>query len=93
MIVDFRLQIADWVSAIQSAIYNLQSAIDRRGEPMRGPEIPYRCQSCGQISPRNDLPRNSWGDPSCPACGSLHIERYYSKADSLYASFFLFKVY
>jgi hypothetical protein len=60
---------------------------------MRGPDIQYHCESCGQISLRKDLPRKAWGDPACPACGSLHIERYRSKADSLYARFFLFKVY
>ena len=60
---------------------------------MRGPDIQYRCQSCGQISLRKDLPRNAWGDPACPACSSLHIERYRTKAESLYSVFFMFKVY
>ena len=60
---------------------------------MRGPDIQIRCESCGQISRRKDLPRNAWGDASCPACGSLRLERYRSKAESLYATFFLFKVY
>jgi hypothetical protein len=60
---------------------------------MRGPDIQFRCEPCGRISPRNDLLRNSWGDPACPACGSLRLERYRSKAASLYSMFFLFKVY
>ena len=60
---------------------------------MRGPDIQYRCDSCGQISLRKDLPRNAWGDPSCRACSSLHIERYHTKAATLYSMFFLFKVY
>jgi hypothetical protein len=60
---------------------------------MRGPDIPYRCQSCGQISLRKDLPRNSWGDPACPACNSLEIERYHTRGESLYSLFFMFKVY
>jgi hypothetical protein len=60
---------------------------------MRGPDIQYRCGSCGQISLRKDLPRNSWGDPACPACSSLQIERYRSRADALYSVFFMFKVY
>jgi len=65
----------------------------KRGEAMRGPDIQYRCQSCGQITLRKDLPRNAWGDPSCPACNSLQIERYRSRAATLYATFFMFKVY
>jgi len=60
---------------------------------MRGPDIQYRCQSCGQIVLRKDLPRNVWGAPSCPACSSLQIERYRSRAATLYATFFMFKVY
>ena len=60
---------------------------------MRGPDIQYRCQSCGQITLRKDLPRNAWGDPSCPVCNSLQIERYRTRADSLYSLFFMFKVY
>ena len=34
---------------------------------MRGTDIQYRCQACGQISLRKDLPRNSWGDPILPS--------------------------
>ena len=60
---------------------------------MRGPDIPYRCESCGQISLRKDLPRDSWGDPCCPACKSPSIERYHTKSETVYAWFFLFKVY
>jgi hypothetical protein len=60
---------------------------------MRGPDIQYCCKSCGQISFRKDLPRNAWGDPSCPTCSSLDIERYRTKAATLYSMFFLFKVY
>jgi hypothetical protein len=60
---------------------------------MRGPDILYRCRSCNQISPRKDLSYNTWGDPSCPGCGSLEIERYRSRADTLYSIFFMFKVY
>ena len=60
---------------------------------MRGPDTQYRCTSCGQISLRKDLMRNAWDDPSCPACSSLQIERYRTKAATLYSMFFLFKVY
>jgi len=60
---------------------------------MRGPDLQFRCKSCAQISLRKDLPRNTWGDPSCPACGSLDIERYRTRAASLYGTFFMFKVY
>ena len=60
---------------------------------MPGPDIQFRCASCGQISLRKDLPRNAWGDPSCPACSSLQIERYRTRADALYSVFFMFKVY
>jgi hypothetical protein len=65
----------------------------KRGGAMREPDIQYRCKSCAQISLRKDLPRNTWGDPSCPACSSLQIERYRTRAASLYAIFFMFKVY
>ena len=60
---------------------------------MRGPDIQYRCQSCGQITLRKDLPRNVWGDPSCPACSSLQIERYRTSAETVYAWFFTFRVF
>ena len=60
---------------------------------MRGPDIQFRCQSCGQISLRKNLPRNSWGDPTCPACDSLKIERHRTRGESLYSVFFMFKVY
>jgi hypothetical protein len=60
---------------------------------MRGPDMSYRCQSCGQIALRKDLLRNSWGDPSCPECNSLQIERYHTTSETVYAWFFTFKVY
>ncbi|MDQ2997979.1 MAG: hypothetical protein M3R61_13125 [Chloroflexota bacterium] len=60
---------------------------------MRGPDIQYRCTSCGQISLRNDLPRNAWGDPACLACSSLQIERHRTRAETVYAWFFTFRVF
>jgi len=60
---------------------------------MPSPDIPYHCQSCGQISLRKDLPRNSWGDPACPACGSLQLERYRTTSEVFYNWFFTFRVF
>jgi hypothetical protein len=60
---------------------------------MRGPDLQYRCQSCSQITLRKDLPRDSWGDSCCPACGSLRIERYRTRSETVYAWFFTFRVF
>jgi hypothetical protein len=60
---------------------------------MSGPAIQYHCESCGQIGARSDLRRDSWGDPYCPACQSPKVQRYRSRAATLYSIFFLFKVY
>ncbi|HEU5097523.1 MAG TPA: hypothetical protein VFU22_00655 [Roseiflexaceae bacterium] len=60
---------------------------------MPRPDIQYHCESCGQIGPRSDLRRDSWGDAYCPACRSPKIERYHTRSETFYAWFFTFRVF
>ncbi|MEN9937642.1 MAG: hypothetical protein RLZZ387_4221 [Chloroflexota bacterium] len=55
--------------------------------------ILFTCRACGASSPASGLRAGAWGDRCCPACGSADVERRRRSWESVYAAFFLFKVY